>query len=70
MPHITDVRGIFRTVMSVYQPLIPKIALIFTSHALLAGFITYLEIKSFLRVLDMQYLIKEENERKLENDII
>lgn len=69
MPYVTDIRRIFKIVLSAYQPLIPKIAMIFTCHALLAGFITYLEIKSFLRLLDMQYLIKEEKERKLKNDI-
>jgi len=46
--------------------MIPKIAIIFTFHALLAGFITYLEIKSFLRLLDMQYLIKEGKKQKFE----
>lgn len=60
VPYITDVRKIFSTVLSVYQPLFPKIAMIFTFHALLAGFITYLEIRSFLRILDHQYLMKEE----------
>jgi len=66
VPHITDIRGICRTVLSIYQPMIPKIAIIFTFHALLAGFITYLEIKSFLRLLDVQYLIKEEKKQKFE----
>lgn len=60
VPHITDVRKIFSTVLSVYRPLFPKITMIFTFHALLAGFITYLEIKSYLRVLDHQYLMEEE----------
>lgn len=60
VPYVTDVRKIFSTILSVYRPLFPKIVMIFTFHALLAGFITHLEIKSFLRVLDLQYLMKEE----------
>lgn len=67
VPHVSDPRGMFRTIMSAYQPLIPKIAMIFTFHALLAGFITYLEIKSFLRMLDLQYLMKEEKMQNKNN---
>lgn len=63
-PHITDIRGIFRSVFTLYQPMFPKIAMIFTFHMLLAGFITYSEIKSYLRMLDIQYLIIEEKEQK------
>ncbi|XP_018316176.1 uncharacterized protein, partial [Mycetomoellerius zeteki] len=62
-PHITDIRGIFRSVFTLYQPMFPKIAMIFTFHMLLAGFITYSEIKSYLRMLDIQYLIIEEKEQ-------
>jgi len=65
VPFVTLIRKIFKTVLSVYQLLFPKIAMFFTFHALLAGF-TYLEIKSFLRLLDLQYLMKEEKEPKLQ----
>ncbi|XP_011703071.1 PREDICTED: uncharacterized protein LOC105459075 [Wasmannia auropunctata] len=67
VPYVTDVRGILRTVWSAYQPMIPKIAMIFTFHALLASFVTYLQIRSFLRMLDAQYLIEEEQAQKLKN---
>lgn len=70
MPYVTDVRAIFRTILSAYQPMIPKIAMLFVFHALLAGFITYLEIKSFLRMLDLQYLKEAKEERFEENDIL
>ncbi|XP_012064426.1 PREDICTED: uncharacterized protein LOC105627756 [Atta cephalotes] len=70
VPHITDIRGIYRRILSIYQPMFPKIAMIFTFHALLAGFITYSEIKSYLRMLDMQYLIKEEKEQEFKNNIV
>ncbi|KYN18410.1 hypothetical protein ALC57_09285 [Trachymyrmex cornetzi] len=70
VPHITDIRGIFRRTLSIYQPIFPKIAMIFTFHALLAGFIAYSEIKSYLRMLDMQYLMEEEKEQKLKNNIL
>ncbi|KYN03851.1 hypothetical protein ALC62_05365 [Cyphomyrmex costatus] len=67
VPYITNVREIFRQVLTIYQPMFPKIAMIFTFHALLAGFITYSEIKSYLRMLDTQYLIEEEKKEKFEN---
>ncbi|XP_011634571.1 uncharacterized protein LOC105425474 [Pogonomyrmex barbatus] len=57
VPHISDIKGIFRTIFSTYQPLIPKIVTIFTFQTLIAGFLTYSEIKSYLRVLDLQYLL-------------
>ncbi|CAL1684503.1 unnamed protein product [Lasius platythorax] len=60
VPHITDVKRVFRVVSSVYQPMIPVFATIFTLHVLLAGFITHSQIKSFLRILDVQNLIEEE----------
>ncbi|XP_077267582.1 transmembrane protein 126 [Temnothorax americanus] len=65
VPHITDVRKTFGTILSAYQPLFPKIAMIFVFQALLAGFITYLEIRSFLRIIDIQYLMQEEKKQKL-----
>lgn len=64
VPHITDGRKIFSTILSAYQPMFPKIVMIFTFHALLAGFITYLEIKSFMRIIDIQYIMKEEKKSK------
>ncbi|XP_029158203.1 uncharacterized protein LOC114930562 [Nylanderia fulva] len=60
IPHITDVKGIFRIISSVYKPMIPVIATIFTFHALLAGFITHSQIKSFLHILDVQNFIEQD----------
>lgn len=60
VPPINDLRGIFKIVGSAYQPLIPTITLIFTFHALLAGFVTYLEIKSFLHIQEVQYFIEQD----------
>jgi len=65
VPYITDVKGIFRIVFSAYQPLVPKLTAILTCHALLAGFMTYLEIRSLLRVLDIQYLKEQEEKERI-----
>lgn len=49
-----------RIISSAYQPMIPILATIFTLHALLAGFITHSQIKSFLYILDVQNFIEKE----------
>ncbi|XP_050465916.1 uncharacterized protein LOC126859050 [Cataglyphis hispanica] len=64
IPHITDLKGMFRVISSAYQPMIPILATIFTLHALLAGFITHSQIKSFLYVLDVQNFIEKERDWK------
>ncbi|XP_012543603.1 uncharacterized protein LOC105841038 [Monomorium pharaonis] len=69
VPYVKDIRAIFRTILSIYHPMIPKIAMLFTFHALLASFITYSEIKSFLRMSDLQYLKEEEKKERFKNDI-
>ncbi|XP_011158151.1 uncharacterized protein LOC105194761 [Solenopsis invicta] len=70
VPYIKDIKAISRTIFSVYQPMIPKIAMLFTFHALLASYITYSEIKSFIRILDLQYLKEEEKKEKFVQDDI
>ncbi|XP_011881189.1 PREDICTED: uncharacterized protein LOC105569375 [Vollenhovia emeryi] len=69
-PYIKDVRKIFSTILSVYRPMFPKLALIFTFHSLLAGSLTYLEIRSYLRVIDLQYLMQEEQMERLKQSNI
>ncbi|KAL0125238.1 hypothetical protein PUN28_004402 [Cardiocondyla obscurior] len=64
VPHITEGRKIFGTIWSIYKPLLPKIAMIFTLQAVLAGYLTYLEIRSYLHILDLQYLMKESENYK------
>lgn len=64
VPHITDVKKTFKIVSSVYQPMLPILATIFTLHVLLAGFITHSQIKSFLHILDVQYYIEEQKNKK------
>ncbi|KAM0728679.1 hypothetical protein ACS0PU_004934 [Formica fusca] len=64
IPHITDTKGMYRIISSAYQPMIPILATIFTLHALLAGFITHSQIKSFLHILDVQNLEKEQRDYK------
>ncbi|XP_070160345.1 transmembrane protein 126A [Polyergus mexicanus] len=67
IPCITDTKGMFRIISSAYQPMIPILATIFTLHVLLAGFITHSQVKSFLYILDVQNLEKEQ--RDASNDL-
>ncbi|XP_067206603.1 uncharacterized protein [Linepithema humile] len=64
-PHYSDMKGIFKIVSSTYKPMLPKIATLFTLHVLLANVITYLQIKSFIRIKDIQYIMKLENKDAL-----
>lgn len=61
-PHFTDVKRTFQIISSAYKPMLPKIATLFVLHVLLANVITYLQIKSFLHIKDIQYLMRLENE--------
>jgi len=71
VPLITDVKKTLKIVSSVYQPMLPILATIFTLHVLLAGFITHSQIKSLLHILDVQYYIEEEqkNEKHAPNNL-
>ncbi|GAB1861175.1 Transmembrane protein 126A [Camponotus japonicus] len=71
VPLITDVKKTLKIVSSVYQPMLPTLATIFTLHVLLAGFITHSQIKSLLHILDVQYYIEEEqkNEKHAPNNL-
>ncbi|XP_011262157.1 uncharacterized protein LOC105254888 [Camponotus floridanus] len=64
VPLITDVKRTFKIISSVYQPMLPMFATIFTLQVLLAGFITHSQIKSFLHILDVQYYIEEQQKNE------
>lgn len=61
MPHLKDVKKMFTTSLRIYRPLLPNLALIFTFHVLFSGFMTNLQIKSFFRILNLHYLIEQED---------
>lgn len=70
VPYQYDFRGIFKTICSIYRPLLPKLAIIFTFHALVAGFITYSQVKSFLYIEEMKHLMEQDKKRQLKlNDL-
>lgn len=56
-------------ISSIYQPMIPVLVTIFTLHVLLAGFITHSQIKSFLHILDVQYYMEEQKNKKHASNI-
>jgi len=58
----------FRMVSSIYRPLLPKFAVIFTLQTLLAGFIVYSQIKSFIYIEYVQHLIEQDRRKKNEID--
>lgn len=50
----------FSIVRTAYKPMIPTLGLILIFQALFGAYMTHLEIKSYLRVLDVLYLIERE----------
>lgn len=64
MPHPHDIKKMFTITRSIYRPMIPTLLLIFTFQLLFSGFMTDLQIKSFLRMMDLQYIMEEEERAK------
>lgn len=60
MPYIHEVKKVLTIVRSTYKPMIPNIALLFILQALFGGYMTHLQITSYLRILNIHYLIEQE----------
>ncbi|XP_014469972.1 PREDICTED: uncharacterized protein LOC106741983 [Dinoponera quadriceps] len=64
IPYPNEGRKILTIAGSVYQHLIPKLSSTLILQAMIGGFITYLQIKSYLRILDITYLLEHEKKPK------
>lgn len=60
VPYAHEIKKVSSIVRSVFKPIIPTLGIIFVFQALFGAYITYLEVKSYLRVLDVLYLFEQE----------
>ncbi|XP_032682337.1 uncharacterized protein LOC116849360 [Odontomachus brunneus] len=60
MPYAYEFKKVLTIVRQVYKPMIPNIALLCILQALFGGYMTHLQIKSYLRVLNIHYLVEQE----------
>ncbi|XP_011343139.2 uncharacterized protein LOC105282666 isoform X2 [Ooceraea biroi] len=65
VPLRNDFRGMLKITRSAYQPLLPKLAILFTVNALLAGFITHSQVESFIYIEQMQHLMEQDKTERL-----